>query len=77
MTGLPNRRLLLDRLQQAMVASAASGRKQALLYIDLDNFKTLNDTLGHRTGDLLLQQVARRLAALRPRDRHRGATGRG
>ena len=61
LTQLPNRRLLLDRLQQAITASARSGRQGALLFIDLDNFKTLNDTLGHDKGDLLLQQVAERL----------------
>ena len=61
LTRLPNRRLLLDRLQQALVASERSGREGALLFIDLDNFKTLNDTLGHDKGDLLLQQVAQRL----------------
>jgi diguanylate cyclase (GGDEF)-like protein/PAS domain S-box-containing protein len=63
LTQLPNRRLLLDRLQQAISASARSGCQGALLFIDLDNFKTLNDTLGHDKGDLLLQQVAQRLAA--------------
>ncbi|MCX7145961.1 MAG: EAL domain-containing protein [Sulfuritalea sp.] len=62
LTQLPNRRLLLDRLQQAITASARSGREGALLFIDLDNFKTLNDTLGHDKGDLLLQQVAQRLS---------------
>ena len=62
LTQLPNRRLLLDRLGQALASSARSGRNGALLYIDLDNFKTLNDTLGHDKGDLLLQQVAQRLA---------------
>jgi diguanylate cyclase (GGDEF)-like protein/PAS domain S-box-containing protein len=61
LTGLPNRRLLLDRLQQSLAAGARSGLKRALLFIDLDNFKTLNDTLGHHTGDLLLQEAARRL----------------
>jgi diguanylate cyclase (GGDEF)-like protein/PAS domain S-box-containing protein len=63
LTGLPNRRLLLDRLHCAMASSTRSGHTGALLFIDLDNFKTLNDTLGHHVGDLLLQQVANRLRA--------------
>ncbi len=63
LTGLPNRRLLLDRLKLALASSHRSGRKGALLFIDLDNFKTLNDTLGHDMGDLLLQQVAERLSS--------------
>jgi len=62
LTQLPNRRLLQDRLQQALAASARSRMYGALLFIDLDNFKTLNDTLGHDKGDLLLQQVASRLS---------------
>ena len=62
LTGLPNRRLLLDRLQQLLTAGAHQGRMHALMLIDLDHFKTTNDTLGHQTGDLLLQEVARRLA---------------
>jgi diguanylate cyclase (GGDEF)-like protein/PAS domain S-box-containing protein len=61
LTSLPNRRLLLDRLHQALASSGRSGRNGALLFIDLDNFKSLNDTLGHNIGDLLLQQVAQRL----------------
>ena len=63
LTNLPNRRLLVDRLQHAMASSARSGKKGALLFIDLDNFKSLNDTLGHDMGDLLLQQVSQRLLA--------------
>ena len=60
-TGLPNRRLLLDRIHQAFASSVRSEREGALLFIDLDNFKTLNETLGHNIGDLLLQQTAQRL----------------
>lgn len=69
LTRLPNRRLLLDRLQQALAACARSGRLGAILFIDMDNFKTLNDTLGHEVGDQLLQEVARRLTTcVRPSD---------
>ena len=63
LTELPNRRLLLDRLQQALASCARSGREGALLFIDLDNFKNLNDTLGHDIGDSLLQQVAQSLVS--------------
>jgi diguanylate cyclase (GGDEF)-like protein/PAS domain S-box-containing protein len=63
LTRLPNRLLLLERLQHALAISARSGKMGALLFIDLDNFKTLNDTLGHDKGDLLLKQVALRLTA--------------
>jgi diguanylate cyclase (GGDEF)-like protein/PAS domain S-box-containing protein len=63
LTKLPNRRLLQDRLKAALAACCRSGHKGALLFIDLDNFKTLNDTLGHDMGDLLLQLVAGRLNA--------------
>lgn len=61
LTGLANRRLLLDRLQKALADSLRNQTEGALLFLDLDNFKTLNDTLGHEYGDLLLQQVATRL----------------
>jgi diguanylate cyclase (GGDEF)-like protein len=51
LTQLPNRRLLLDRLEQTLHASTRHARKNALLFVDLDNFKTLNDTQGHHQGD--------------------------
>ena len=63
LTGLPNRRLLRDRLEQALAGSARSGRQGALLFIDLDNFKLVNETSGHEIGDQLLVEVARRLDA--------------
>ena len=61
LTHLPNRRLLMDRFKQALASCVRNSRKGALLFIDMDNFKTLNDTLGHNNGDILLQQVAQRL----------------
>ncbi len=61
LTRLPNRTLLLDRLKQAMIVGARSGSYGTVMFLDLDYFKTLNDTLGHDKGDLLLQQVAQRL----------------
>lgn len=61
LTGLPNRRLLMNRLQQAQDQCLRKGGLGALMFIDLDNFKTLNDTRGHHEGDLLLEQVAQRL----------------
>ncbi len=61
LTGLPNRTLLLDRLNQVIAISSRSGGYNALLFIDLDHFKNINDTLGHQKGDLMLKQVAENL----------------
>ena len=63
LTKLPNRRLLIDRLHHAMVSGTRNIAHSALLFIDLDNFKTLNDTKGHDVGDLLLIEAAQRLQA--------------
>jgi diguanylate cyclase (GGDEF)-like protein/PAS domain S-box-containing protein len=63
LTQLPNRRLLLDRLGHALAARARTRRHGAILFIDLDNFKTLNDSRGHHVGDLLLGRVAQQLSS--------------
>jgi diguanylate cyclase (GGDEF)-like protein/PAS domain S-box-containing protein len=63
LTQLPNRRLLLDRLTQAMAVSNRSGVYGAILFVDLDHFKSINDTRGHETGDIVLVEAARRLRA--------------
>jgi diguanylate cyclase (GGDEF)-like protein/PAS domain S-box-containing protein len=62
LTGLPNRRLFYDRMNQAIARSRRRKTKVALLFVDLDRFKHINDTLGHEIGDLLLKEVANRLA---------------
>ena len=62
LTGLPNRRLLRDRIDRALLSSVRNGQAGALLFLDLDNFKLLNDTRGHALGDELLVQVAQRLS---------------
>jgi len=63
LTHLPNRRLMIDRIKHAMAANTRSGKGGGLLFLDLDHFKDINDTLGHDMGDLLLQQVAERLTS--------------
>lgn len=63
LTKLPNRQLLLDRLHQALASKKVSGNEGAIMFIDLDDFKTLNDTLGHDIGDLLLTECATRISS--------------
>jgi diguanylate cyclase (GGDEF)-like protein len=64
LTGLPNRSLARDRFEQAAAAARRTGHRVAMLYLDLDNFKNVNDTMGHSSGDTLLRQVSDRLSAL-------------
>ena len=76
LTGLANRSTFTERLRQAFAASQRGAHPFAVLYLDLDRFKEINDTLGHHAGDLLLQQVAQRLQSRDASDRPGGASGR-
>jgi len=69
LTGLPNRTLLIDRLNQTLALGERSGRSAGIIFVDLDNFKAINDTGGHAAGDAVLREVSARLAAaIRPMD---------
>ena len=63
LTGLPNRALLLDRMEQSIAVAARQNEKRGIMFIDLDRFKSINDSLGHDTGDALLKEIAKRLKA--------------
>ncbi|HEY6865053.1 MAG TPA: PAS domain S-box protein, partial [Burkholderiales bacterium] len=63
LTGLPNRRLLEDRLTQALALSQRNGKQTAVMFVDLDRFKPINDTLGHAAGDRLLKEISQRLVS--------------
>ena len=76
LTGLPNRTMLEERIRHAAAPGAQGRRHGALLFVDLDHFKMLNDTKGHHVGDLLLCEIAGPHPVLRARGRHRGAARR-
>ncbi len=75
LTGLANRSLLHDRLQQGIRSASAYGTRLAVVFVDLDRFKFINDGLGHHVGDELLRAMAEPTAFECARRRHRGAVG--
>ena len=64
LTNIPNRTLFMDRLERALITSTSNNTKGAVLYIDIDNFKSINDTLGHQNGDILLKNIVERIGKL-------------
>jgi FOG: GGDEF domain len=76
LTELPNRFMFYDRLSQEIRKAQRENQPLALLFIDLDRFKEVNDTLGHQVGDVLLVEAARRIAGMRAPIRYSGASGR-
>ena len=76
LTGLPNRALIMDRMEQLLARGRRNGTVGAVLYLDLDDFKNINDSLGHEAGDRLLEAVAWRLAGTLRGSRHDRSDGR-
>ncbi len=76
LTGLPNRTLFNQRVEEAIASAQSSNGSVGVMLLDLDDFKEVNDTLGHHHGDLLLKEIGSRLARSAATDRYGGPTGR-